>query len=193
MVLEAGLEVAGSAAHLDSIDEVPSESSADVIVIEDASDHVEHGRHNVSFGDLAREVAVVLLADRPEQTEFAEAFRSGIRAVLPRDISPEQLQAALRAVSAGLVVAHPSGIGVVAAIPASAASDVSPLAEPLTRREREVLQMLAGGWANKEIAARLSISDHTAKFHVASILGKLGAATRAEAVAIGIRRGLVFL
>ena len=193
MVLEAGLEVAGSAAHLDSIDEVPSESPADVIVIEDASNHFENGRHNVSFGDLAREVAVVLLADRPEQTELAEAFRSGIRAVLPRDISPEQLQAALRAVAAGLVVAHPSGIGAVVGIPASAASDVSPLAEPLTRREREVLQMLAGGLANKEIAARLSISDHTAKFHVASILGKLGAATRAEAVAIGIRRGLVFL
>ena len=193
MVLEAGLEVAGSAAHLDSIDEVPSESPADVILIEDAGNHVENGRHNVSFGDLAREVAVVLLADRPEQTEFAEAFRNGIRAVLPRDISPEQLQAALRAVGAGLVVAHPSGIGAVVAIPASAASDVSPLAEPLTKREREVLQMLAGGLANKEIAARLSISDHTAKFHVASILGKLGAATRAEAVAIGIRRGLVFL
>jgi len=67
------------------------------------------------------------------------------------------------------------------------------LLEPLTKREREVLQMLAGGLANKEIAARLAISDHTVKFHVASILGKLGVSTRTEAVSVGIRRGLVLL
>jgi DNA-binding NarL/FixJ family response regulator len=53
--------------------------------------------------------------------------------------------------------------------------------------------MLAAGLANKEIASRLNISDHTAKFHVASILGKLGATTRTEAVTVGIRRGLLLL
>jgi DNA-binding CsgD family transcriptional regulator len=53
--------------------------------------------------------------------------------------------------------------------------------------------MLAGGLSNKEIAARLSISDHTVKFHLASIFGKLGAASRTEAVSIGIRRGLILL
>jgi DNA-binding NarL/FixJ family response regulator len=53
--------------------------------------------------------------------------------------------------------------------------------------------MLAGGFVNKEIAAKLSISEHTVKFHVAAILGKLGASTRTEAVSLGIRRGLVLL
>jgi DNA-binding NarL/FixJ family response regulator len=53
--------------------------------------------------------------------------------------------------------------------------------------------MLASGLVNKEIAAKLSISEHTVKFHVASILGKLGAATRTEAVSLGFRRGLVLL
>jgi DNA-binding NarL/FixJ family response regulator len=67
------------------------------------------------------------------------------------------------------------------------------LAEPLTPREKEVLQMLASGLANKEIASRLAISEHTVKFHVASILGKFGAGSRTEAVAIGIRSGLVLL
>jgi len=67
------------------------------------------------------------------------------------------------------------------------------LAEELTPRESEVLQMLANGLANKEIAARLSISEHTVKFHVASILGKLGAGSRTEAVSLGIRRGIVLL
>jgi len=82
-----------------------------------------------------------------------------------------------------------------AVLPAAVSSSapVDELLEPLTRREREVLQMLASGLANKEIAARLAISDHTVKFHVASILGKLGASTRTEAVSVGIRRGLVLL
>lgn len=66
-------------------------------------------------------------------------------------------------------------------------------AEPLTPREREVLDRLADGFSNREIAARLDISEHTAKFHVASVLGKLGAANRADAVRRGIRRGLVSL
>ena len=67
------------------------------------------------------------------------------------------------------------------------------LVEPLTRREIEVLQLLAAGLGNKEIASRLHISEHTAKFHVASIMSKLGAATRTEAVTLGIRRGLVMI
>jgi DNA-binding NarL/FixJ family response regulator len=65
--------------------------------------------------------------------------------------------------------------------------------EPLTSREREVLQLLARGLGNKEIAAGLKISEHTVKFHVASILGKLGASTRTEAVTVGLRRGLVLI
>jgi DNA-binding NarL/FixJ family response regulator len=78
-----------------------------------------------------------------------------------------------------------------AADPAS--RPLAELAEALTPRESEVLQMLASGLANKEIAARLTISEHTVKFHVASILGKLGAGSRTEAVSLGIRRGLVLL
>ena len=67
------------------------------------------------------------------------------------------------------------------------------LVEELTPRESEVLQMPTNGLANKEIAARLSMSEHTVKFHVASILGKLGAGSRTEAVSLGIRRGIVLL
>jgi DNA-binding CsgD family transcriptional regulator len=64
-------------------------------------------------------------------------------------------------------------------------------AEALTPREREALGLLADGLSNKAIAARLGISEHTAKFHVASVLAKLGAANRADAVRRGVRRGLV--
>ena len=65
------------------------------------------------------------------------------------------------------------------------------LDEPLTAREREVLELLADGLSNKAIAARLAISDQTVKFHVAAICGKLGAPNRTSAVRRGIRRGLV--
>ena len=67
----------------------------------------------------------------------------------------------------------------------------APLAEPLTQRERDVLELLAEGLSNKAIAARLQISDQTVKFHVAAICGKLGAANRTEAVRLAIRQGLV--
>jgi DNA-binding NarL/FixJ family response regulator len=138
-------------------------------------------------------MSVVLLADGMAPSASADALRAGVRAALPADISPEQLVAALQAVASGLVVLHPSHAN--EALPAGAASSpaLDELAESLTRREQEVLQMLAAGLSNKEIAARLNISDHTVKFHVASILGKLGAASRTEAVSLGIRRGLVLL
>jgi len=63
----------------------------------------------------------------------------------------------------------------------------------LTARELEVLRMLAEGAANKNIAWKLAISEHTVKFHVAQILGKLNAGTRTEAVTLGIRKGLILL
>jgi DNA-binding NarL/FixJ family response regulator len=71
--------------------------------------------------------------------------------------------------------------------------DDSPFEEPLTMRERQVLELLAEGLSNKGIAARLAISDQTVKFHVASLSGKLGAANRTDAVRRAVRRGLVVL
>jgi DNA-binding CsgD family transcriptional regulator len=86
----------------------------------------------------------------------------------------------------------PAGSPGSGAGPADAAVEISG-GSALTPREIEVLRLLSEGLANKEIAARLSFSTHTAKFHVESILRKLGAANRAEAVMEGIRRGLLGL
>jgi DNA-binding NarL/FixJ family response regulator len=71
--------------------------------------------------------------------------------------------------------------------------DDSPLPEPLTAREIDVLELVAEGCANKAIAERLRISDQTVKFHLASIIGKLGASNRTDAVRRGVRAGLITL
>jgi RNA polymerase sigma factor (sigma-70 family) len=75
----------------------------------------------------------------------------------------------------------------------SSASDGESMIEHLTPREREVLELVAEGMSNRAIAERLGNSEHTVKFHVSSLLGKLGAVTRAELVAIAIRRGLIMI
>jgi DNA-binding NarL/FixJ family response regulator len=117
-------------------------------------------------------------------------------AALLRDATTEEIVAAMRAVGGGLVtldrrLAHgaltaPERVTVPTELAAGAG-------EPLTPRERDVLQLMAEGLPNKLIAARLSISEHTAKFHVSAIMTKLGAASRTEAVTIGARRGLLIL
>jgi RNA polymerase sigma factor (sigma-70 family) len=75
----------------------------------------------------------------------------------------------------------------------SSALDSESLIEHLTPREREVLELVAEGLSNRAIAERLGNSEHTVKFHVSSLLGKLGAVTRAELVGIAIRRGLIMI
>lgn len=193
MVADAGFEAIGSTPDLASLDEALLESELDILLVDGLHDASVGGRGGLALADVAEQAAVVLLADQPDQAQVGQAFRNGVRAVLPREISTQQLQAALQAVAAGLMVVHPAEVSTLLPTPTSSATEIAPLAEPLTKREREVLQMLATGLGNKEIAARLVISDHTAKFHVASILGKLGASTRTEAVAIGIRHGLILL
>ena len=104
--------------------------------------------------EITREYPVVLLADQISLTWSSEALRAGVRAVLHKDVSPEQLRATLEAATLGLTVVHPSEVSMLLPVSASSAALVAGLPEPLTRREREVLQMLAAGLANKEIAAR---------------------------------------
>jgi len=141
-------------------------------------------------------VPVILLVDNPGR-RISEALPAGVRAVLPRNITSTEIAAAIEAVAAGLYVFHPSDIDSIPALRPPQSETVPELGEPivehLTPREIEVLQLLSAGLGNKEIAARLNISEHTAKFHVASIMGKLGAATRTEAVTLGIRHGLVMI
>lgn len=139
----------------------------------------------------ARAPAIVLLSSESQPAFTHEAFKLGVRAVLARDASPGAILAAVEAAAGGLAVIEPGELEPLLA--ASAPVPVSAASAALTARELDVLRLVAEGDANKEIAWKLGISEHTAKFHVASILGKLNAGSRTEAVTIGIRRGLVLI
>ena len=187
------VQVVGNAPDLESLAGQWTDVEPDIVLVDAAGEQFEGVLESLAVSQLASETAIVVLSDHSEPRGLAEALRAGVRAVLPADIATDQLLAALEAVSAGLIVMHP--VEVDAMLPAARPTSrpLPELSESLTPRESEILQMLASGLANKEIAARLAISDHTVKFHVASILGKLGAGSRTEAVSIGIRRGLVLL
>lgn len=127
---------------------------------------------------------------------------ASVYACLPAHANPREISAALVAASLGLTLLTPAQAEQIFQTRATRTrthprihppnpAPAPVLYETLTPRESQVLRMLAEGLGNKEIAGQLGISDHTAKFHVASILGKLHAQTRTEAVTIGIRRGLV--
>jgi len=136
--------------------------------------------------------AVVLLTNEAQPAWTGDAVRQGVRALLPRDAGAAEILAAVEAAARGLAVVDPRELetllaGAVVAAPAASETPA------LTARELEVLRMLAEGAANKTIAWKLNISEHTAKFHVASILSKLNASTRTEAVTVGIRKGLILV
>ena len=168
----------------------------DVLVIEGAMDDElsgivvggdEHGAHGP---------AVVMLTAEPDSSRTLTLLRAGGRALLPHDASVQEILAAVTAAAAGLVSMPATWI--YGWLPGPAASRVVSRvpeveAPVLTPREIEVLRMIAEGLANKQIAGRLGISEHTVKFHVGALFEKLRASTRAEAVMIGARRGLIVL
>jgi len=139
---------------------------------------------------LTQQSAVCLIGvkdARPIQP-ISRLLQAGISAILPIEIDAVQFSAALEAVRSGLQVVHRSFLH---SKHRSAAEDN--FSEELTEREQQVLSMMADGLGNKEIAVRLGISTHTVKFHISSILGKLGAGSRTEAVSIGMRTGRVLI
>lgn len=147
-------------------------------------------------------VVVALLApDFQNGAQTIQLLRGGVRGVLPNDAPPEQIAAAINAAANDLIVAEPELLDALFSSDgregflSSEENDFQPdeAIENLTAREREVLEMLTEGASNKTIAERMNISEHTVKFHVASIFGKLGANSRTEAVTVALRRGLILL
>ena len=155
----------------------------DVIVL----DAREDGLGLLQLKGLAAPVPVLALVP---QGRALEAIGAGASGALARDASPEAIAAAVHALREGLAVFDRGFVGTV--VPPTAAP-VEPQKDQLTAREREVLTHLADGLSNKQIAVKLEISEHTAKFHVNSILQKMGAQKRVEAVVRAARLGIIDL
>jgi DNA-binding NarL/FixJ family response regulator len=136
--------------------------------------------------------ALLLVTGNPE--EAARFAGWPVWGVLPLDASPEEFSAVLHALAEGLWAGSPALIrGLLEQHRLPNLAEAEQVVDPLTDRERQVLQLTAQGLANKQIAASLEISENTVKFHLSSLYAKLGATSRTEAVRAGARRGLVVL
>jgi NarL family two-component system response regulator YdfI len=178
-------QLAGSFGAVASLVSFARSTELDVIVIE--SD---------SIRDLLLEptldAAIVLLTETRDARSISRFLRNGVRAILSRESDSDDILSAIYAAYDGLVLLSTPAAESLAAVYGDHPLEVeSELSEEITSRETDVLRMLAEGLVNKDIAARLGISEHTVKFHISSILDKLGASTRTEAVTLGIRRGLI--
>jgi DNA-binding NarL/FixJ family response regulator len=141
---------------------------------------------------MATAASVLVLTDA---SAAADALAAGATAIVSVDIGGSALRAAIRAAALGLTILSgefrtQAGTGLAG--PGGEGEIDGPAAD-LTARELQVLQLLAEGASNKEIARRLGITPHTAKFHVAAIAGKLGATGRTDTVAKAMRLGLVMV
>jgi two-component system, NarL family, nitrate/nitrite response regulator NarL len=148
----------------------------------------EPGARIETLSHAVDEGAPPVLALLPVPSLAAEVRAAGARALLSRNTGGPQLAAAVTALSQGLLVFDP-GMAPTSAQP----SNSETIIESLSARELDVLRGMAEGLSNKQIARSLEISEHTIKFHVNAILGKLGAQSRTEAVVRATRAGLILL
>jgi NarL family two-component system response regulator YdfI len=183
------VEVVAEAASLAEISPLPPET--DVLLL--ASEALP-----ASLAESAPLPVLLLVSGEPPDLPQLAELSARPWGLLPLEASAEELLAALNALHEGLFVSPPALIQQLVSNPALEAQPLAgrlddlPAGE-LTERESEVLGLLAQGLANKQIAARLGISEHTVKFHVSAIYSKLGASSRTEAVRLGVRQGRIVL
>jgi len=177
------IHVNGMATTFPALRSLLSQTSPDVALI-DSQSQGESSIEREWVIDLLDVVPLVLLSAEPHQAILNRLQQTGVGGILQENPSFEQLRHTIQAVAAGLMVFDKALVS---------GRPVEDTAESLTARELDVLRLLAEGSGNKEIALRLKISEHTIKFHISSILGKLGVSSRTEAVSRGLRAGLIDL
>lgn len=190
MSREPTIQVVGCTANLSTLEPSLRTQQPDVILLEFALLADADGE---SIAVLQDEVAIALLVTSNDDYPATTLLQSGIRAILPMDITADEMIVAVEAIATGLVVLHPEiSETLLKGLTEAHDPEISTDA-PLTPREIEVLQLLATGLGNKAIARQLNISEHTVKFHISSIFSKLNATSRTEAVTVGMRQGLIFI
>ncbi len=189
---DSSLLAVGSVPHLSALVKRAADFRPDVVLVDLVKADAQFPPVSIALKQAG--VAVVVLTEDPARNWVRQVLRAGVLGILPRNSDAAEIHSAIHAAGRGLLLLEPELIRDFLATGSGRAADTDfDLVEELTEREVEVLRMLAEGFANKEIASRLGISDHTVKFHISSILAKLGASSRTEAVTIGVRKGLILL
>jgi two-component system, NarL family, response regulator YdfI len=187
-------QLVGSMHGIDALERHLRQFQPDVVVAD-----LEHAdsrwiSHAPGLDEEQGAVNVLALIDAPGIGWVTRALRANVKAILNRDAPPEDIVGAIESTYSGLVVLEPDVIEtVLGGLRLTTADSLKALSQALTEREIQVLQLLAEGVGNKVIATRLNISEHTVKFHISSVLSKMGAASRTEAVTQGIRNGLILI
>lgn len=177
------LGLVGTVARLEELD-APDE--LDVVVLASIPE--------AELRSLPVQAAVLLLTARPEAARVLAGTAGRAWGILPLDASAEEILAAVRALGEGLWVGAPAMLRALFQRPSVIElSNPETVIEAVTQREMDVLQSIARGLSNKQIALELGISEHTVKFHLSALYAKLGATNRTEAVRIGTQRGLIVL
>jgi DNA-binding NarL/FixJ family response regulator len=187
------IEIVGEAADGHEAVELAVERQADVVLMDIGMPRLDGIAATRRLAERAPRVKVVILTIYADDDRVFRALQAGARGYLLKDASPEEILRAVRAVRDGEGILHPGLVGRVI-------REFTRLAEPdqqreqrfseLTPREREVLDLLAEGLRNQDIAGRLSIAEKTVKHHISSILSKLQLNHRTEAALLASRLGL---
>ncbi len=181
------LELVGEAANGEEALSVCAELQPDVVLMDLRMPGMGGAEATQALLRDHPEVKVIALTSFHEGTRVQQALQAGATGYLLKDVGVDELAQAIRAAHAGRATISPEAVKALAEA-AVAKPDVG---HDLTARELEVLALLVEGLGNAEIAERLVISHHTARYHVSSILSKLGAANRAGAAALAVKFGLV--
>ena len=192
---DPGLLLVGACDSLESLDGLLEESGAEVVLLGPGAESHLPEPLLLEQGVGRDRIPLIVLLDDFEGVVAARALRAGARAALPHDSSPAEISAAIRGAVAGLA-SLPAPL-VTAVLDGrtreGAGAPVDGAGRTLTPREREILMLLGEGLVNKEIGVRLGVSEHTVKTHLAAVYEKLDVSNRAEAVATGLRLGLIML
>ena len=181
------LELVGEAADGEEALRVCSEVQPDVVLMDMMMPRMGGTEATEALLRDHPEMKVIALTSFEEGTRVQEALQAGAIGYLLKDVGADELARAIRAAHSGRATLSPEAARALA----KAAIEPPALGQDLTKREREVLSLLAEGKSNTEIAQTLNISHHTARFHVSTILSKLNAANRAEAAALAIKLNLL--
>jgi two-component system, NarL family, response regulator YdfI len=188
------LTIVGSASDLDALLREVGQLQPDVVLL-DLSGNLQQSvwEKLLLMQEEQYPLPILALADELDSINLEVALRSGVRGIIPDTSTESEIMAAVEAIAFGLIVLHPDAVELLPLKESMREKVTLTPIQTLTPREIEVLEMLGSGLGNKAIAKRLHISEHTVKFHVSSIFGKLGVSSRTEAVTVGVRLGLIML